>query len=132
MVVGETPQFLYISINETKGLKMSQLSLSSHLFEIELINEEVSKQDLIDLFFDNDFTENEDYFQEDTLELGYESEAERLATEFFNNEDMNAYDKIEACINAQLESSNYYHDYDIESTRIGNVYVIAVSMLINS
>ena len=111
---------------------MSQLSLSSHFFEIELINEEVSKQDLIDLFFDNDFTENEDYFQEDTLELGYESEAERLATEFFNNEDMNAYDKIEACINAQLESSNYYHDYDIESTRIGDVYVIAVSMLINS
>ena len=110
---------------------MSQLRLESHFFEVEIENEEVTKEQLMDMFFDLDFTENEDYFREDTLELGYENEAERLATEFLEK-DMPAFDMMEGCIEAQCESSNYYHDYQISATRIENTYVIAVSLLINS
>lgn len=110
---------------------MSQPRLEQHFFEIELKDEAVSKEDLMDLFFDSDFTENEDYFQEDTLELGYESEAERLATEFLEK-DMPAFDKMEACIEAQCESNdNYYSAYTISATRIGDTYVIAVAMMIS-
>ena len=109
---------------------MSQSRLEQHFFEIELENEEVTKEQLMELFFDNDFTENEDFFQEDTLELGYDSEAERLATEFLEK-DMPAFDKIEACIETQCESSsNYYQDYTISATRIEDTYVIAVAMMI--
>ena len=85
----------------------------------------------MDMFFDSDFTENEDYFREDTLSLGFESEAERLATEFLANEEMPAYDKLEACLSAQLESdSNYYQEYDIFATRIEDTYIFVVSMMI--
>ena len=110
---------------------MSQNSLEQHFFEIELKDEEVTKEQLMELFFDLDFTENEDFFQEDTLSLGYESEAERLSTEFLKDE-MPAYDKIEACLEAQLESNtNYYEDYDISATRINDTYVIAVATMIS-
>ena len=111
---------------------MPQLSLQSHFFEVEIENEQVTKEQLMDLFFDNDFTENEDYFRDDTLELGFENEAERVASELLANEDMPAFDKLEGCIEAQCESSNYYHDYNISATRIEDTYVIAVSLLINT
>ena len=110
---------------------MAQYRLEQNFFEIEIENEEVSKEQLMELFFDSDFTENEDYFQEDTLELGYENEAERLATEFLEK-DMPAFDKMEACIEAQCESSrHYYEDYTISATRIEDTYVIAVAMMIS-
>ncbi len=109
---------------------MTQYRLEQKFFEIEIENEEVSKVDLMILFFDSDFTENTEYFREDTLELGYESEAERLATEFLEK-DMPAFDKMEACIEAQCESSSsYYQDYTISATRIEDTYVIAVAMMI--
>ena len=109
---------------------MAQYRLEQNLFEIEIENEEVSKEDLMRLFFDSDFTENEDYFQEDTLELGYESEAERLATEFLEK-DMPAFDKMEACIEAQCESNDsYYSAYTISATRIEDTYVIALATMI--
>lgn len=37
------------------------------------------------LSMDNDLTENEEYFREDTLELGYKCEADRIITEALAN-----------------------------------------------
>ncbi|NQY54628.1 MAG: hypothetical protein HRT42_13770, partial [Campylobacteraceae bacterium] len=34
---------------------------------------------------DNDLTENEEYFREDTLTLGYENEAERIVKEYISS-----------------------------------------------
>lgn len=49
---------------------------------VNLKNEKEVYDNLYDLIsMDNDLTENEDYFQDDTLELGYESEAERIVKE---------------------------------------------------
>jgi hypothetical protein len=36
------------------------------------------------LSIDNDFSENEEYFREDTLSLGFESEAERCSEELYD------------------------------------------------
>lgn len=107
---------------------MSQPQLQTHFFEVELKDEAVTKEQLIDLFFDNDFTVDEDLFREDTLELGFKTEAERVATEFIEK-DMPAFDMIEGCIEAQCESSGFYVDYNISATRIDDTYVIAVATM---
>ena len=36
------------------------------------------------LSMDRDYSENEEYFREDTIELGYENEAERISEEMYN------------------------------------------------
>lgn len=49
---------------------------------VNLKNEKEIYDNLYDLIsMDNDLTENEDYFQDDTLELGFESEADRIVKE---------------------------------------------------
>ena len=49
---------------------------------VDLTQKQEVRGTLYDLIsMDCDLTENEDYFQEDTLELGYESEADRIVTE---------------------------------------------------
>lgn len=108
---------------------MSQPQLSSHFFEVELENESVSKEQLMELFFDLDFTENEDLYRNNTLEIGFKNEAERVATELLLNLDLCAFDVIEGCIEAQCESSGFYVDYNISATRIEDTYVIAVAIM---
>ena len=108
---------------------MSQPQLQSHFFEVDLKDEQVTKEQLMELFFDLDFTENEDLFREDTTKLGFKTEAERVATELLENEDLCAFDVIEGCIEAQCESSGFYVDYNISATRIEDTYVIAVATM---
>jgi len=51
-------------------------------FVVDLKKTADVKESLYSLInMDNDLTDNEDYFQDDTLELGYESEAERIIKE---------------------------------------------------
>jgi hypothetical protein len=108
---------------------MSQPQLQSHFFEVELKDEAVTKEQLMELFFDLDFTENEDQYRNNTLEIGFVNEAERVATELLDNEDLCAFDVIEGCIEAQCESSGFYVDYNISATRIDDTYVIAVATM---
>jgi len=57
-------------------------SLGTGHFLVNLKNEKNVYNSLFALVdMDCDLTENEDYFQDDTLELGYESEAERIIKE---------------------------------------------------
>lgn len=52
------------------------------MFIVDLKEENKSLGHLYDLLsVDNDLTENEDYFSEDTLELGYDCEADRIFAE---------------------------------------------------
>jgi len=52
-------------------------------FIIDVTNEKEVLESLNQILsVDNDLTENEDYFQEDTLELGFESEADRIVKEY--------------------------------------------------
>jgi len=50
---------------------------------VDLNNKEDIKDTLISLLsMDADLTENEDYFEPDTLELGFDSEADRIVKEY--------------------------------------------------
>tara|TARA_R110000868_G_scaffold227395_3_gene480384 strand:+ start:101 stop:523 length:423 start_codon:yes stop_codon:yes gene_type:complete len=52
-------------------------------FIIDVSNEQEVMDALMEIMeCDNDLTENEDYFQQDTLSLGYESEADRIVKEY--------------------------------------------------
>lgn len=58
-------------------------NLETQHFVIDVTNKEAVIESLINsMNFDLDLTENEDEFQEDTLELGYESEADRIVKEY--------------------------------------------------
>lgn len=57
-------------------------NLNTGQFIIDFKNREEILGDFYDLLsVDNDLTENEDYFRDDTIELGYETEAERIIAE---------------------------------------------------
>ena len=118
-------------------------ALGLHTFEISkgMINEKT----FIDLLsMDNDFTVNADMFREDTLELGYKSEAERISKETFEiyKEELSDRDtEAEALENALKEiidnadnfighSSYYgYGDYILNIIETDYTYVVALAYL---
>ena len=57
-----------------------------HILDINQISiEGCNERMFIDFFsIDNDFCDNQEYFREDTLELGFENEAERCSKELFD------------------------------------------------
>ena len=125
---------------------MPNYNLDVHQVEIEGCNEKM----FIPFFsIDSDFSENQEYFREDTLELGYESEAERCSKELFEElggadffEDGYAESLAEALEKAANYSfdgtqfiagnSSYTSQYDITIICIDNDhndYVIVLSMM---
>ena len=63
---------------------MSNLNNTPQLFICRIDKHGVDENSLISILEqDNDFSENEDYFRIDTLELGFENEAERVSKEIF-------------------------------------------------
>ena len=59
------------------------MSINLHAIRIDKGN--IDKNSLVELLsIDNDFLENVEYFRPDTLELGFENEAERVSEEIFD------------------------------------------------
>lgn len=86
---------------------------------IDLNHPEEGLYDLIS--FDLDFTENEEYFREDTISLGYDNEAERLVKEYLKeNELKNQKDVFECCSNLleKVFNSSYYGDNTLDVIQI--------------
>lgn len=74
------------------------------------------------LSFDLDFTENEEYFSEDTLALGYKNEAERLVKEYLASNSVTdkkrLYDCCEHLLSQVFRSSFYGNwEFDVSETR---------------
>lgn len=91
------------------------MEMQLHTLVVEDINN-LSAADLVPLFTDADFTENTEYFREDTLEKGYPSEAHRLCTEatLEDPEDQDAFEKIvTSLLDAQYDNSTYYRDHQV-------------------
>lgn len=60
---------------------------------------------------DNDLTENEDYFQDDTLELGYENEADRIVREALKGRKIHSistFKKIARKVAESITNQEYY------------------------
>ena len=72
----------------------------------------VTSEDFSELF-DNDYTENQEYFREDTLSLGYVDEADRVTEE--NTNDDGTID-VRSIINHVFTSSSYYLQHIVEET----------------
>jgi len=80
--------------------------------------------------FDLDYTENTEYFREDTLSLGFKDEAERIIHEYTKTD--GTYD-LEAIIRAAFEDSYYTH-YEYEITEVENksgkkIHIISVAYM---
>lgn len=67
--------------------------------------------------FDLDFTENEEYFREDTLSLGYSNEADRLVKEHIaENKITNKKELFDCCSDllGMVFDSSFYGDWTLE------------------
>ncbi|MEK6829784.1 MAG: hypothetical protein AABY15_06720 [Nanoarchaeota archaeon] len=85
-----------------------QYDLNVHEVQISGCNEKMFKE-----FFeiDADFSENEDYFREDTTDLGFENEAERCSKELFKKYEKKFYGKeayADVLKNALDKAANYH------------------------
>ena len=89
-----------------------------------IIKLENPEEGLIELIsFDLDFTENEEYFREDTLELGYKNEADRLVKEYLAKNQIKNKEDIEECCSyllGEVFNSNYYGDYTLDVVELKN------------
>jgi len=99
----------------------------------------IGEHSLIELFSrDEDFTNNEDYFREDTLKLGYENEAERVSKEIFHEAKAEVGEEDEEALISEMVklifevpnfigNSSYYGNttYEIIDTDYEYIVVIA-------
>jgi hypothetical protein len=73
---------------------------------------------------DNDLTENEEYFRDDTISLGYENEADRIVKELLKEEGypktIEDYKKLAGIVAARLSGQEYYGECDIKFTALTN------------
>ncbi len=106
---------------------MSQKTLGHILREVKFVDGVANAKDLEELFFDMDFVENEDYFREDTIELGFETEAERVVKELME-QNLEPYALIIACLELQLED-DYYTSNIIETIVLENSIIVSCAYM---
>ena len=108
--------------------------LTTGKVKISLVRDKIEKG-LYDLIsFDLDFTDNEDYFRMDTLSLGYENEADRLAKEFVAERKITNKEELFDCCQELLGmvfDSSFYGEWnlDVFETKNKNEYVVFYSYL---
>ena len=106
------------------------LTSVSH-FIIDVSNEQDVLDRLMDILFqDNDLTENEDYFREDTLSLGFESEADRIVKEYIKDngvpKDTLEYEKAFNKISESISSQDYFGECSAEFVKIDDTKLSVV------
>jgi hypothetical protein len=109
-------------------------SLTTEKVRISLDPDKV-KSGLYDLIsFDLDFTENEEYFRQDTISLGYKDEAERLIDEYLKENKLENKQDLFECSCELLRmvfDSSFYGDWvvDVSETSKENEYVVYYSYI---
>jgi hypothetical protein len=109
-------------------------STSVSHFIIDVSNEQAVLDTLMEIMEqDNDLTENEDYFQEDTLELGYESEADRIVKEFIKENGVpkttTEYEKAFNQISDNISNQEYFGQCSVDFLKTGDT-TLSVSFMI--
>ena len=106
------------------------------LFVFTIDKNNIDENSLVDILSqDNDLSENEDYYREDTLSLGFKNEAERVSKEIFDSykdvEDES--ERVEKMVDELFEVDNFigvsdhYGNYEFEITETDFCYVISVA-----
>lgn len=111
---------------------MGNLSNQLASFKTEVSLEPAQlERNLIDMLdFDLDLTENEEYFREDTVSLGYENEAERLVKEYLaSNTVSNKKELFECCdeILTRVFDSSFYGNWTLEVVEGRGCFHVVVS-----
>ena len=120
---------------------MSNLNNSPKLFICRIDKHGVNETSLISILEqDNDFSENTDYYRPDTLELGFENEAERVSKEIFEKNILDVKDdelvglhqmvsdlfKVEGFIG----TSSHYGSYEFEIIETEYEYIVVIATII--
>jgi radical SAM superfamily enzyme YgiQ (UPF0313 family) len=103
-------------------------------FIIDVSNEQAVLDTLMEIMEqDNDLTENEDYFQDDTLELGYESEADRILKEYIKENGVpkttTEYEKAFNKISDSITEQDYFGGSSLDFLKV-NETTLSVSFMI--
>jgi len=100
-----------------------QVTLNSKLVIVRFGEDgKLTKESLLELFFDADFTENVEQYREDTLEKGFVSEAERVIEETLETYDQ-PIDIIHECVEAQTES-DFYVAVEVNTHTVDEEYIV--------
>lgn len=83
---------------------------------------------------DCDFTENEEYFREDTLSLGYKDEADRLLSEYLFGKTFNTLKSVETMVDKLCSevfaNDCFYGAYESDVIRIdNNLYSVSIGYI---
>jgi hypothetical protein len=88
--------------------------LNLNHFWINIHSEEDVYNSLYSLLeIDNDLTENEDYFRDDTLELGFKNEADRIVKEALEGKRLSSiedYKAVAKIVAEKITEQEYYGD----------------------
>lgn len=120
---------------------MSNLNNTPRLITCRIDKCGVNEKSLIPILEqDNDFSENEDYFREDTLELGFENEAERVSKEIFeanivdvkDDELVGLHQMVAALFEVEgfIGNSSNYGEYEFEIIETEYEYVVVIATII--
>ena len=104
--------------NSTSGLGLGH-------FVVDLKKTADVKESLLSLIsMDNDLTENEDYFRDDTMELGYESEADRIVKEYIKEHgvprSVKAFEEAATKVFEAISEQEYFCICDLDVIGIGD------------
>ena len=119
---------------------MSNLNNTPKLFICRIDKHGLNERSLIPILEqDNDFSENEDYFRADTLELGFENEAERVSKELFEKNRLDikedelvglhqmVSDLFE--VDGFIGNSSEYGSYEFEIVETEYEYVVVIATI---
>ena len=111
----------------------SKASTSVSHFIIDVSNKEAVLDSLMDILsVDNDLTENEDYFRDDTMELGFESEADRIIKEYIKKNGVpntiEAYEKAFNKISDSITNQEYFGECQLDFLKIDETNVSVMFM----
>lgn len=103
----------------------SKAGTSISHFIIDVSNEQAVLDSLMNIMFqDNDLTENEDYYREDTLSLGFESESDRILKEYIKESGIpkttTEYEKAFNKISESISRQDYFGECSAEFIEIGD------------
>jgi len=115
---------------------MSNHGNNAHLLVVVLEKGQLDKDSMREfLQTDADFTDNEDCFRSDTIELGYEDEAQRVSEEIWykHKKITNDAKRLEKMMKSLFEvpyfigTSDLYGDYTYEITDVGKAFVVSIA-----
>ena len=109
-------------------------STSVSHFIIDVSNEQAVLDTLMEIMEqDNDLTENEDYFQEDTLTLGFESEADRIVKEYIKENGVpkttTEYEKAFNKISESISNQEYFGQCSVDFLKIDDTNISVTFMI---